>query len=219
MKTDFAEVQAAKMRLLEQSIQLDVERIKFLQDVYSKTEGEPAIIRRAKVFEKTCNEKTLSLDENPFVGTVARKAAAVYPLPEFSCTWIRSQLTGNNFNTGLGAITAEALTPEELSLLHSSVDYWEDKCVFERARKAYEEIYQGEAPVLYQLFSGLVFEQVISFPMGFAILDYEKVLRLGLNGIISEIEIQLAYAIRFLQTRPGTSARRVKVTGSHYWAL
>ena len=179
------------MRLLEQSIQIDVERIKFLQEVYAKTEGEPAIIRRAMVFEKTCDEKTISIDENPFVGTVAKSAAAVYPLPEFSCTWIRSQLSSNNFNAGLGSITTENLSPEEVQLLNNSVDYWEDKCAFERARKVFEETYKGEAPVLYQLFSGVVFEQVISFPMGFAILDYEKVLKIGLNGIIQEIETRL----------------------------
>ena len=191
MQTDFSSVQAARTKLLGESIQLDIERVKFLQEVYARTEGEPAIIRRAKVFEKTCDEKTIYIDDNPFVGTVGKSPLAVYPLLEVSCSWIRRQLS-DRLNVGLGTVTTESLKEEDLKLLSSAVDYWEDKCAFNRARKAYEEIYQGEASVLYQLFSGVVFEHIISMPMGFLILDYEKVLTKGFNGIIQEIELELS---------------------------
>lgn len=192
MKSDFTAVQAAKIRLLQQPIQLDVERVKFLQDVYTKTEGEPAIIRRAKVFEKTCDEKTVFIDENPFVGVLGKTNLAVYPSPEFSSSWLRSHLATNRVNVGLGTVTAESINKDEWDLLKIAADYWEDKCAFQRARKIYDETFKDEAKIIYQLFSGVIFSSIIHVPMGFLLLDYEKVMKIGLNGIIQEVETEKA---------------------------
>ncbi|MBN2240623.1 MAG: hypothetical protein JW712_12685 [Dehalococcoidales bacterium] len=191
MKTDFSEVQSAKMRLLDEPILVDIERIKFLQDIYTTTEGEPAILRRARVFEKTCDEKSIFIDENPIVGSVGKTNLAVYPLPEMSCTWMRSQLA-DGLNVGLGAVSSETMKQEELQSLETAIDYWETKCAFHRARKIYDETYRDEPSVIYQMFSGIVFSNIISVPMGFALLDYEKVLKKGLNGILQEIETEKA---------------------------
>jgi hypothetical protein len=81
-------------------------------EIYVHTEGEPSIIRRAKVFEKTCDEKTINIDENPFVGTLGKSPLAVYPLLEVSCGWVRRQLS-ENLNVGLGTVTSENLNEED----------------------------------------------------------------------------------------------------------
>ena len=105
---------------------------------------------------------------------------------------MHNQFSKDSPSVGLGAVTADHLSQEEWQLFNSAIDYWEEKCAFQRARKAYDVTYQGEASILYQIFSGTIFSNVISVPMGFLLLDYEKVLNKGFNGIIQEIETELA---------------------------
>ena len=51
---------------------LDTERYKFLLESYRETEGEPTIIRRARLFEKILKNKTIYIDENPAVSKRVR---------------------------------------------------------------------------------------------------------------------------------------------------
>ncbi len=46
---------------------LDLERLRVLKEAYKTTEGQPEVIRRARLFEKFHKEKTIFIYENPIV--------------------------------------------------------------------------------------------------------------------------------------------------------
>ena len=72
-----------KMAVIDSPVVHDTERLKFLMDVYRETDGEPPIMRRAKLFDRVMSNKTIYIDENPIVGTVGRGCNYCYSFPEF----------------------------------------------------------------------------------------------------------------------------------------
>ena len=81
-------VRKEKEELLSAPANIDIERIKFLLEVYQETEGQPDIIRRAMLFHKLCTEKTIFIDDNPIVGTQTQYKYGAYPVPEFGAGWL-----------------------------------------------------------------------------------------------------------------------------------
>ncbi len=65
-------VKKEKEKLLSAVPQVDTERVKILLDVYQNDGTDPNIIRRAKVFNRFCSEKTIFIDDNPIVGTLSQ---------------------------------------------------------------------------------------------------------------------------------------------------
>ena len=78
-------IKREREELLSTTPRMDTERIVFQLESYRESDGSPAIMRRAKLFEKLCNEKTLFIDNNPIVGTVTQYKVGHYPFPEYSC--------------------------------------------------------------------------------------------------------------------------------------
>lgn len=64
--------------LLDSPQKLDNERLKLLLEISPKLEGEPNIIKRAKIFAHILENKTLYIDENFFVGSISQYVAGVY---------------------------------------------------------------------------------------------------------------------------------------------
>ena len=85
-------VQGLKEDLVSNPQVLDVERCKFLLETYRETEGEPTIVRRAKLFEKILLNKTIYIDDNIFVGSQGKVLQAIYPYPEIACRWMRREV-------------------------------------------------------------------------------------------------------------------------------
>jgi len=181
---------AYKNRLLNEQVVVDVERVKVLTDVYRETDGEPHLIRRAKFFERLLREKTIFIDENPIIGSVANRPNAVYPTPEFSCRWMKRELEAGTLHLGLGPVAA--MSKDDRKIFLEAIDYWEEKCVFYKGSQLYNQIFAGEASVGQLQGYGAIVELIWSFPQGSVSPDYEKVLKVGINGIIDEVVQHLA---------------------------
>lgn len=52
-------VRREKEELLSATPRVDIERVKFLLEAYEETEGQPAVIRRARFFDKLCSQKII----------------------------------------------------------------------------------------------------------------------------------------------------------------
>lgn len=191
---------AYKERLLNEPTRLDIDRAKFLTEVYRETDGEPSIIRRAKFFDRLLREKVIFIDENPIVGSIANRPNALYPSPEFACRWMRRELEEGTFHSGLGPVGVDS--EEERKVFLDAIDYWEDKCAFVRGSRLYNQIYADEASVGQLQKYGMWTELIWSFPQGSVSPDYEKVLRIGVNGIIREMEEKLANLPLELESQP-----------------
>ncbi|MFA4916838.1 MAG: pyruvate formate lyase family protein [Syntrophales bacterium] len=178
-----------RMELANLMPKLDTERLKFLLESYEETECEPAVIRRAKLNEKTLNEKTLYIDENPIVGTVTQYRSGLSPYPEWACKWMRKE-TKARFQLG-ELDMAKDLTDEDRDLINRAVDYWENRTVVYRTRKMYQEVTGVDAVKQFYI-PGVALQGGPQFPLGFIILDYGKVLNKGIKGIIADVKEQMA---------------------------
>jgi len=165
---------------------LGAERFKFIVESYKETEGQPTIVRRAKLFEKTLREKTIYIDENPIIGTVTEYRAGVYPYPEYACKWMRKEAV---HRVGLGGIEADGLSEEERKWRDEAVEYWQDKCQWAKLNEVFPQI-KGVS-MIPLLKCGALLQGSPAYPLGFISIDYGKVLDKGVKGIIAEVKEEL----------------------------
>ena len=84
-------VQRLKDTLLKGPPRLDCERLKVQKEVYEEMDGEPTILKRARLFERLCDEKDIYIDESLLVGAQTRIPGGLYGYPEITCRWIRKE--------------------------------------------------------------------------------------------------------------------------------
>lgn len=164
---------------------LDVERCKFLLETYRETEGEPTIVRRAKLFEKILLNKTIYIDDNIFVGSQGKERQAIYPYPEVACRWMRRE--AGDYCGVKGRLGGA--DDKDMALLQEVVDYWYDINAYKRTHDLFRETTGIDAKRFQKT---RVWADGGGFPQGSTSINYGKVLNKGLKGIIKEIEGQMA---------------------------
>lgn len=174
-------VKREKEALLSAPAQIDVERLKFLIEVYQQTGMEPHIMRRAKLFHKLCSEKTIYIDDNPLAGTLTRYKYGAYPFPEEGCGWMKKA-------TEIHLQRAKApVTPEVREWIDKAVDYWKDINAFSQVRQT---VLQSPLKADIRTLSrcGVALELTPGGTNHMILPDYSKVLTRGLRAIVTEIE-------------------------------
>ena len=86
--------------LLTAPPRVDTEKLKIQFVVYEENREQPPIIKRAKLFQRLCQEKTIFLDDNPLAGTLTRYKYGSYPIPEFGSRWLKSAYEGRRLLFG-----------------------------------------------------------------------------------------------------------------------
>jgi len=161
---------------------VDTERLRFMREVYAETDGMPTVLRRAKLFERLCDEKTIFIDDNPIAGSVTKKRNGAYPMCEYGCKWL---LKDSSYRIALGDV---AVTEEDKKEIREAVKYWGERCVYGRGRKLIQEASNGEIDPAMWGKAGVAEESVMSWPLGFITLNYEKVLNEGLEGVLAQVD-------------------------------
>ncbi len=182
----------AKLRrsIIDSPIVHDVERLKFLMEVYPETDGESPIMRQAKVFDRVVSCKTIYIDENPIAGTVGRGRNYTYAYPEFSCDWMADE---SNYATYRGAV---GFQEEERGLINKTVDYWSNRSEQAISQRIYDSLHPGE-PDACTLFGGYptLATTVAGYAYRFSMPDYPTVLNKGLNWLIAVAEEKLSKVV------------------------
>lgn len=167
-----------KEEVLSAPPRVDIDRIKFLMEVYKETEMLPPVILRARLFDKLCSEKPIFIDGNPIVGTLTKYKYGSYPVPEFGARWMKKV---DRMSLQRGEVL---LTGEDKEWIDKSADSWWDKNVFNRTREIINQSQGVDIAVLQKC--GVATELIAG---GFInpLPDYSKVLSKGLKGIITEV--------------------------------
>jgi formate C-acetyltransferase len=160
--------------------QVDIQRALIATRANRAFEGEPAVIRRAKVLAAILSEMDIRIDEGEIiVGNQARRPRAGPLFPEYAHDWILSQMDtfatrpGDKFQIG----------EEDKALLRETLPYWEKRSL----RDAWRACLPGET--LAAAANGVIANENYSMSgPGHLVPDYEKLLRRGLKGIREEIE-------------------------------
>jgi len=167
-----------KEALLLAQPRVDTEKIKFQLEVYRENPEQPAIIKRAMLFNRLCREKKIFIDDNPLVGTLTRYKYGSYPIPEFGSRWLKKT---DAFSLQRGKAS---VTKEDLKLLHQAAEYWWDSSVFNRTKEIIADSRGVDIGRLQKCGLGTEYT-----PGGFGNVtpDFATVLKVGLDGVLAEI--------------------------------
>ena len=172
-------VKQEREALLTATPHVDTEKLKLQFEVYEENREQPPIIKRAKLFKRLCEEKTIFLDGNPLAGTLTQYKYGSYPIPECGSRWLKKTDT---FSLQRGK--AE-VSKEDIVLLHRASDYWRDTNVFNRTKEIMHARYGVDIGQMQQCGLGTEYT-----PGGFGNVtpDYETVLKKGLVGILADVK-------------------------------
>lgn len=152
---------------------IDPQRINVMYSSYKKSTGQPNVIRRARFFADLMDEKTLYIDDNLFVGSLASQPNAIYTYPEFGTSWM------------LDKTVVDHLSPEDLATNAEVKKYWDDRSLSKRTYEVFEKKFGFDYKPVND--AGLTME-FISWPGGGGNLNYPKVYNEGLASMIKECE-------------------------------
>ena len=188
-----------KMRDKLDQGKLSLARARLLTCSYKETEGLPVAIRRARAFEKIVTEIPIYIDpQQLLVGDFAAKSMWAEWYPEFAVSYVQKDIAK-------GEEAFEAIQ-EEIAEQREICDYWKHRSVenaffamcSKSEKERFDEINEGGAAVIRQ--AGM-----LDRPGGYHVVNYEKVIRKGFRGIISEIEEEL----RITNVRDDESLKKV----------
>jgi formate C-acetyltransferase len=146
---------------------LDLERARLVTASYRQTENEPMVLRRAKALGHVLDNMTLYIRRDEMiVGNYASNSDSVPFYPELAWKWIKRE-------TAAGQVYDCMLSDEGREELEEICDYWGNFSIHHRLKN-----YLPEA--LSEVF--WVFNWESSTP------NYDKILQLGLKGILREVE-------------------------------
>ncbi len=159
-------------------VRVCLERNRLLTESYRMTEGQPAVIRQARALEHILENMTIYIREwEKVVGNYSSSPDAVFWPIEQNWKSVQRLLHGDE---GKALIDDEGR--QELDRI---VEYWDGKSVSDIRKR----VFAGSPDLeMYWVYEGTMLWSQWSDQ---GVPDYEKVLELGLNGIIAQAEEKL----------------------------
>ena len=145
---------------------LDLERARLVTESYRQTENEPMVLRRAKALAHILDKMTVYIRQGEMiVGNYASNSDSVPFYPELAWKWIKRE-------TAAGQVYDCMLSEAGRRELEKICDYWGNFSIHHRLNRylpgALKEVFW-------------VFNWEASTP------NYDKILRVGLKGILQEV--------------------------------
>lgn len=164
--------------------EIEAARGVIITESYRETENEPIVIRRAKAFEKICQELPIIIrPEELIVGsnTIAPRGCQVFP--EYSFSWLEDE-----FDT-VETRSADPfyISEETKKTLHEVCKYWKGKTTSELATA-----YMTPETLLAMEHNVFTTGNYFYNGIGHFCVQYGKVLAIGFEGIRREAEEELA---------------------------
>ena len=164
----------ADKRAVREGLKICLERARIMTEVFKASEGEPMCIRRAKGLAAVLDNMTLFTREKELIaGCFASSEKACPTYPELYWRWLEKAVTTK-------PDYASMLTEEGKQELFAIHDYWKPFSIHGRER---DYIPPGRSWRIGDFITGgWMWQWEISTP------NYEKILSMGLDGIIAEID-------------------------------
>ncbi len=151
---------------------------------FRETEGLPLALRRARMLARILDEHPIVIQEGELIvglKALTPRGSPVYP--EINCSWLERDLD---------RLATRKDTPFRVSdatkriLRREVFPYWKGRQIVDRIEEAVpEEIRRADE-------RGVIYNYFRSRSIGHIQAGYEKVLRLGMRGILSEVDAALS---------------------------
>ncbi len=138
VQADTERIDRLKEQLMSTPPEVDFERVRIMEEVYEDTVGYQQIIRRAKFMATLLERKTLYIDDNLFVGSMASTVNGIYTYPEWNVDWMKEENT-----------VEKSKTPEDRKANEWALDVLgQARAEAPHARDLREEVRVRPAPLL-----------------------------------------------------------------------
>lgn len=163
--------------------EISVARARIVTQVYQEQPGLPIEILRAKALERVLDEISIYiLDGELVVGSLVSRPRAVEVFPEYGADWILEELDALSTREG----DKFKLSKGDKEELRTICEWWRGRTVQNRIRTLLgEEEYWCLGRLVFHSYPGNCASNNCICP------DYPKIMRLGLNGIMAEVEGKL----------------------------
>ncbi len=175
----FALKEEAPRGMYREGIKLDLQRSRLITQSYRETEGEPMVLRRAKALDKILSHMDIYIqDWERIVGNNVSTPQGLYFGIDMNWRSVRRLVEGEEGRA--------LLDDEGRKELAGMIEYWKGRSMSD----IQQDVFSGEVLESWRMGkSGAAFWSHWS---ELGVPDYEKVLRVGLKGIIEEAEERLA---------------------------
>ena len=178
-------IEKLRSRSLNEPIHIDAQRSRLATESWKETVGEPLHIRRARLFEKICDEMPISIFEDelivgcqtPFLRGVGLQLD-YNPKPGFEL------MEGDRRMRAEQSIGS--LDPKDYDQIVADTMFWKDNNPGDRMVEVIKEFYPNYEDNMY-----CCTRSYARFSNYAPQADYEKVIKVGLRGIINEIEEEI----------------------------
>jgi len=158
------------------------ERALLVTETYKETTGKPIIIQRALALKKVLEEMTIFIEKGELiVGNQSPKLRCPPIYPETGASWILKELDQFPKRQADPVV----ITKENKKILKKCLTFWQEKSLDATLSKLISK--QAKQAVE----AGLITIGGAGTALGNIAVDYPKVLKIGLEGIIAEIDEQL----------------------------
>ncbi len=147
------------------------------------TEGQPLALRKARMIERILREHPVRIQDGELIiGMKTLKPRGSPVFPEINCSWVERDLDTMATRPNTPFFVSE----ETKRVLREEVfPHWRGRQMNDRIMEAVPaEIWHAEE-------RGVIYNYFTSRTIGHFAADYEKVLRLGLNGVMAEVDASL----------------------------
>ncbi|OLQ74863.1 glycyl radical enzyme [Photobacterium proteolyticum] len=155
------------------------ERAEAYTKAYQANEDKPVIVQRALALEEHLRTRTIWIKHDELViGNQASKVRAAPIFPEYTVRWIEAEIDELADRSGAGF----AVTEQDKQIIHRLTPYWRGKTVQDRCYGLFTDEQQD-------ILATTIIKAEGNMTSGDAHLavDNEKILELGMNGLIEEV--------------------------------
>ena len=164
------------------SVKICLERARLLTESYKKTDGEPAVIRRAKALKHVLDNMSIFIREGELiVGNFASDQASLPIMPELATDWLKQRVKDE---------WSDLLNEEQHREFDSIIDYWKTRSIDAKVKSVLPD--DLKPWIVYRDNDGVASADEYQVDRAFPALNYEKALRLGLEGIKKTAQDRLA---------------------------
>ncbi|MFZ3253083.1 MAG: pyruvate formate lyase family protein [Syntrophales bacterium] len=177
-----ARVERLKEAIRSQPLQGDWERDHIYTEYWRHSEGEPILIRRAKAYDKVQTGRTIRIfDDELIVGGISQYLVGAGFYPERAQKWI-----GEEWDAVQKRDADKFIPAGEKEQVYNDLDFWKDKALDRTVKEAWQSM--GLDIVNDMIEEKLTYDLLVINPAGRQIVDFPKVLKKGIKGIIEEIK-------------------------------
>jgi pyruvate formate-lyase/glycerol dehydratase family glycyl radical enzyme len=177
-------IEKMRARLIDTPSTICTERAKIITDVYRRNEDKPVIIKRAMAIREILRNMSISIEDGELiVGNQASKLRAAPIFPEYAVDWIIKEL--DDFEKRPG--DRFYVDQDQKDELRQIALYWQGKTLKDKGLAIMPE----DSRILYDI--GVIrAEGNITSGDGHIAVNYEKLLKFGINGILEQTKDHLA---------------------------